>query len=200
MRSPHAARWKTAAAAATRNRLLRGRRATYGAAILCSYSRCVVEDRRRRPLPLLHPGSGRRRRHCHRRSATLELRCCNRPAASAGAAPLMQFYCLPPSVGAASVLLGIVRGCAWGGRWPLLRAGGRVGIILTDQHAPALAEKGGDQGNDRWRHPLASVRATLRSESVGPFRVPRVGPVGPRGPQMGPYIEVIQQQQNSTGQ
>ena len=35
MRSPHAARWRTAAAA-TRNRLLRGRRATYDAAILCS--------------------------------------------------------------------------------------------------------------------------------------------------------------------
>ena len=60
MRSPRAARWRTAAAA-TRNRLpLRGRRATYDAAIL---------------------------------------RCCNRPAASAGAAPLMQFYCLSPSVG-----------------------------------------------------------------------------------------------------
>ena len=96
MRSPHAARWRTAAAA-TRNRLLRGRRATYDAAILCS--RCAVEDRRRRPLPLLHPGSGRRRRHCDRRSATLKLRYCNRPAASAGAAPLMQFYCLSPSVG-----------------------------------------------------------------------------------------------------
>lgn len=54
----------------------------------------------------------------------------------------MQFYCLPPSVGAASVL-GIVRGCAWGGRWPLLRAGGRVGIILpTNTHQRSLKKAG----------------------------------------------------------
>ena len=184
MRSPHAARWRTAAAA-TRNRLLRGRRATYDAAILCS--RCAVEDRRRRPLPLLHPGSGRRRRHCHRRSATLELRCCNRPAASAGAAPLMQFYCLPPSVGTASVLSPSSELCVTVRGWSVAAVAGRAGRHhTTDQHAPALAEKGGNQGNDRWRHPLASVRATLRSESVGPFRVPHVGPVGPRGPQVGP--------------
>ena len=99
MRSPRAARWRTAAAA-TRNRLpLRGRRATYDAAIL---------------------------------------RCCNRPAASAGAAPLMQFYCLSPSVGVRP------RNCvpgAVGGR----RRGraGRHHVPVGERRAGGRAGRGG---------------------------------------------------------